>query len=198
MPSVARITVRPHRGGLLFALFALALAATAAVLVAGASAARSAPAKLKVFGAFATPIEEPWDGVIHAALTKAKKAGQIDYAFTDDIGYSGNMERVLRQVAAKNKPDIIFGDAFGNEEAVRRVASAFPKIAFVFGSETHSSFGPVLSATVLGQFFNNVLPAGAVVLQSHALTLRRVALSRRATLRPERHAAGAAAGLQNR
>jgi basic membrane protein A len=134
MPSVARITVRPHRGGLLFALFALALAATAAVLVAGASAARSAPAKLKVFGAFATPIEEPWDGVIHAALTKAKKAGQIDYAFTDDIGYSGNMERVLRQVAAKNKPDIIFGDAFGNEEAVRRVASAFPKIAFVFGS----------------------------------------------------------------
>ena len=44
------------------------------------------------------------------------------------------MERVLRQVAGKNKPDVIFGDAFGNEEAVRRVAKAFPQIAFVFGS----------------------------------------------------------------
>ena len=111
----------------------LALAVTvAAILSATASAAQ--PAKLKVFGAFATPIEEPWDGVIHAALTRAKNSGQIDYTFTDDIGYSGNMERVLRQVAGKQKPNIIFGDAFGNEEAVRRVAKQFPKIAFVFGS----------------------------------------------------------------
>ena len=113
------------------ALLALAIAVTA-VLSATANAA--APAKLKVFGAFATPIEEPWDGVIHAALTRAKNSGQIDYTFTDDIGYSGNMERVLRQVAAKQKPNVIFGDAFGNEEAVRRVAKQFPKIAFVFGS----------------------------------------------------------------
>ena len=33
---------------------------------------------------------------------------------------------------------MIFGDAFGNEEAVRRVAAEFPEIAFVFGS----GFGP--------------------------------------------------------
>ena len=113
----------------------LVLALAAGVLLSSiATAAPAAKGKLKVFGAFATPIEEPWDGVIHAALTKAKNAGQIDYSFSDDIGYSGNMERVLRQVAGKNKPDIIFGDAFGNEEAVRRVAKAFPKIAFVFGS----------------------------------------------------------------
>lgn len=44
------------------------------------------------------------------------------------------MERVLREVAEKNKPHIIFGDAFGNEEAVRRVAADYPEIAFVFGS----------------------------------------------------------------
>jgi basic membrane lipoprotein Med (substrate-binding protein (PBP1-ABC) superfamily) len=111
----------------------LALAVTVAAIVS-ATATAAQPAKLKVFGAFATPIEEPWDGVIHSALTRAKNAGQIDYSFTDDIGYSGNMERVLRQVAAKNKPNVIFGDAFGNEEAVRRVAKQFPKIAFVFGS----------------------------------------------------------------
>jgi basic membrane protein A and related proteins len=110
------------------------LALVVAVVAVLSATASAAPAKLKVFGAFATPIEEPWDGVIHSALTRAEKAGQVEYDFTDDIGYSGNMERVLRQVAGRNSPDIIFGDAFGNEEAVRRVAKAFPKIAFVFGS----------------------------------------------------------------
>lgn len=89
---------------------------------------------LKVYGAYATPIEEPWDGVIHAALLAAKDAGTIDYEYTENIGYSGDMERILRQVADEKKPDIIFGDAFGNEEAVRRVAADYPKIAFVFGS----------------------------------------------------------------
>ena len=94
---------------------------------------------VKVFGAYATPIEEPWDGVIHAALNKAKEEGQIEYTYTEDIGYAGDMERVLREVANEQKPDVIFGDAFGNEEAVRRVAKDFPEIAFVFGS----GLGPV-------------------------------------------------------
>jgi basic membrane lipoprotein Med (substrate-binding protein (PBP1-ABC) superfamily) len=44
------------------------------------------------------------------------------------------MERVLRETAEQQKPDVIFGDAFGNEEAVRRVAAEYPGIAFVFGS----------------------------------------------------------------
>jgi basic membrane protein A len=131
MPTHPKTSVLRPRA--LLSLVALAL--VAALLVgAGATASPAAKAKLKVFGAFATPIEEPWDGVIHAALNKAQSSGDIEYTFTDDIGYSGNMERVLRQVAGKNKPHIIFGDAFGNEEAVRRVAKAFPKIAFVFGS----------------------------------------------------------------
>jgi len=89
---------------------------------------------LSVFGAYATAIEEPWDGVIHSALQKAQTDGRIAYEFTDDIGYAGDMERVLREVAEQKKPDIIFGDAFGNEEAVRRVAKDYPEIAFVFGS----------------------------------------------------------------
>jgi len=92
------------------------------------------PKTLKVFAAFATPIEEPWDGVIHQALLSAEADGLIDYDYTDDIGYAGDMERVLREVSEQQKPDIIFGDAFGNEEAVRRVAADYPEIAFVFGS----------------------------------------------------------------
>lgn len=90
--------------------------------------------KLKVFGAFATPIEEPWDGVIHAALQKAQDDGKIEYTYQEAIGYSGDMERVLREVCEQQKPDLIMGDAFGNEEAVRRVAKDFPEVAFAFGS----------------------------------------------------------------
>ncbi|MEN4011223.1 MAG: BMP family protein [Chloroflexota bacterium] len=86
------------------------------------------------FGAFATPVEEPWVGVIHTALQKAADEGKIRYEHTDDIGYAGDMERVLREVSEKQKPVAIFGDAFGNEEAVRRVAKDYPEIAFVFGS----------------------------------------------------------------
>ncbi|HIE38532.1 MAG TPA: BMP family ABC transporter substrate-binding protein [Anaerolineae bacterium] len=86
------------------------------------------------YAAFATPIEEPWDGVIHTALQEAADAGQIQYEWTDDIGYAGDMERVLREIAETRHPAAIFGDAFGNEEAVRRVAADYPDIAFVFGS----------------------------------------------------------------
>lgn len=89
---------------------------------------------VKVFGAYATQIEEPWDGVIHSALQAEADAGRITYTFTDDIGYSGDMERVLRETAEQDQPDIIFGDAFGNEEAARAVAADYPDIAFVFGS----------------------------------------------------------------
>jgi basic membrane protein A and related proteins len=89
---------------------------------------------LTVFGAYATQIEEPWDGVIHSALQAEADAGRIEYTFTDDIGYAGDMERVLRETAESEQPDIIFGDAFGNEEAARAVAADYPDIAFVFGS----------------------------------------------------------------
>ncbi len=113
----------------------LAAAALLALTVtAGGTAATAQDEPLKVFGAYATQIEEPWDGVIHAALQAEEDAGRIVYDYSDDIGYSGDMELVLRDVAELDQPDIIFGDAFGNEEAVRRVASDYPEIAFVFGS----------------------------------------------------------------
>lgn len=111
-----------------------------AALVLGACGGTAAPdgdddgETLKVFGAYATQIEEPWDGVIHTALQAEVEAGRIEYTFTDDIGYAGDMERVLRETAEQEQPDIIFGDAFGNEEAARAVAADYPEIAFVFGS----------------------------------------------------------------
>ncbi len=108
------------------------------VIVPGPEVVATAPPEtqktLVVFGAFAAPVVEPWDGVIHAALNKAMDSGQIEYTFTENLGYAGDLERVLRETADQLKPDIIFGDAFGNEEAVRRVAADYPEIAFVFGS----------------------------------------------------------------
>jgi basic membrane protein A len=109
------------------ALLALTVTASSAAVVA-----QDEP--LKVFGAYATEIEEPWDGVIHAALDAEAAAGRIDYTFGDALGYSGDMELTLREVAELDQPDVIFGDAFGNEEAVRSVAADYPEIAFVFGS----------------------------------------------------------------
>jgi len=124
-------------------LFPLTLVVILSLLLSSCAAPESVPmedntGKLKVFGAFATPIEEPWDGVIHAALQKAQDEGKIEYTYTEDIGYSGDMERVLREVCEQQKPALVVGDAFGNEEAVRRVAADYPEIAFAFGS----GFGP--------------------------------------------------------
>lgn len=115
-------------------MLAVALIVT---LLAGATVSVSqAQAKvLKVFGAYATPLEEPWPNVIHQALLAAEKDGQITYKHTDNIGYTGDMEKVLRDAADKEQPDLIIGDGFGNEEAIRLVAADYPQIAFAFGSE---------------------------------------------------------------
>src|SRR6476620_6072937 len=97
---------------------AAAMSAAALITVASVGLAQSpsAPAPggapLAVVGAFATKITEPWDGVIDSALNAAQAAGKVTYTFQDDIGYDGQMEPVLREMAAGG-PAIIFGDAFG-------------------------------------------------------------------------------------
>jgi basic membrane protein A len=90
--------------------------------------------KVSVFGVFATPLEEPWDGAIHAALTSVAEDGEITYDHVDDLGTADEMERALRDIIASEDPDVIVGDAFAAEDAVREVAKEFPETAFVFGS----------------------------------------------------------------
>ncbi len=87
---------------------------------------------LKVVAIFATPIEEPWDGCIHQALLKAEELLGIEYEWAESTPYP-DFERVIREYADKGF-DLIMGDAFGSEEAVRRVARDYPEIAFCFGS----------------------------------------------------------------
>lgn len=117
------------------ALALLTLLAVFAVGVWGSGSPASAQDKLSVYGIYATPLEEPWPNVIHQALLAAEAAGEITYKHTDNIGYAGDMEKVMRDVAEKEKPALIIGDGFGNEEAIRAVAADYTDIAFAFGSE---------------------------------------------------------------
>lgn len=87
-----------------------------------------------IYGVFATPLEEPWDGAIHAALQSAVEDGVIEYKHVDNVNTSDAMERTLRNIATNEQPDAIMGDAFAAEEAVRTVAADFPEIPFAFGS----------------------------------------------------------------
>lgn len=87
-----------------------------------------------VYGVFATPLEEPWDGAVHAALQAAADAGEITYKHTDSNDSDDKMTRTLNDLVSNEKPAIIVGDAFSSEDAVRAVAKAHPDVQFVFGS----------------------------------------------------------------
>jgi basic membrane protein A len=106
------------------------------VLGAAALAApwRSAAAAggVKIAGVFGTPIEEPWVNQIHVALLKAKGQLGVSYKWSESVKAS-DFGRVLREYAERGS-DLIMGDAFTDEQAARRVAKAYPKVAFVMGS----------------------------------------------------------------
>jgi len=119
-----------------------ALAAGVAMLLAGACGGTTGDEgsgdgsgdRPLIYGVFATPLEEPWDGAIHAALEDAADRGEIEYKHVDNLSTSDAMERSLRDIAINEQPDAIIGDAFAAEEAVRAVAAEFPDIPFAFGS----------------------------------------------------------------
>ena len=113
---------------------AIALAAMASGPVAQATTIPGAEEPLLVYGVFATPLEEPWDGAIHAAIEAVAEGGSIEYKWVDGLGTSDEMERGLRDIIETDDPDIIIGDAFAAEEAVRAVAADYPDTAFAFGS----------------------------------------------------------------
>lgn len=88
--------------------------------------------KTRVAAVFATPIEEPWDGCIHKALLRAKNELGVEYEWAESVA-NPDFERVVREFAGRGF-DLVMGDAFGSEEAVRRAARDFPRVAFCFGS----------------------------------------------------------------
>jgi basic membrane protein A len=124
MSWVGRTTGRRRRPGLVGGLTASALVLAACGGATGDEAGES-PADdstVLVFGAYATPLEEPWDGAIHAALTAVAEDGEISYEHVDNLATADEMERALRDIIATEKPDVIVGDAFAAADVVRAVA----------------------------------------------------------------------------
>ena len=101
----------------------------------GSAAVVAQDEPLKVFGAYATQIEEPWDGVIHAALQAEADAGRIEYTYR-------RRHRLLRRHGAdpaRGRPSSTCRtSSSATPSATRRPCAPWrptiPDIAFVFGS----------------------------------------------------------------
>lgn len=103
-------------------------------VTAGAEAKR----QITVRAVFQTPISEPWDGAIHAAILAVAdefkaKGINVDYQFVDRKIDPRDYELALRDAA--RVADIVFLDAFLKEDIARRVAKDFKNVAFAAGSE---------------------------------------------------------------
>ena len=114
-----------------------AVAALAALAAASAAPAVMAQDEepLAVKAVYSSVIEEPWDGVIHAALEAEAAAGRITYTFQDDIGYAGDMELVAaRDRRGRAARPSSSATPSATRRPSRRVAADYPDIPFVFGS----------------------------------------------------------------
>jgi basic membrane protein A len=107
---------------------------TSEAATATASAGSASGEPLLVYGVYATALEEPWDGAIHTALQSVADSGAITYKYVDGLATADAMESGLRDIIDSEHPDLIVGDAFAAEDAVRRVAADNPDTAFAFGS----------------------------------------------------------------
>ena len=94
--------------------------------------------KLVVRAVFQTPVSEPWDGAIHAAILDVakefeEKGIEVDYQFVDRKSDPKEYELALEDAA--KVADIVFLEAFLKEDIARRVAKKYPNVAFAAGSE---------------------------------------------------------------
>lgn len=106
-------------------------------LLALAAAAASpglarAQAKLKVAAIYTVPFEQQWVSRIHKALKAAEARGEIEYKATENVA-NADYERVVREYATGGH-QLIVGESFAVEAAVRKLAKDFPKTAFLMGS----------------------------------------------------------------
>lgn len=93
-----------------------------------------APARVPtVFAAYATPLEEPWNQVIHQALQGAEQAGRIAYAWQDKLATPAAMTSALNSALVR-RPDVIVADGVEALDAIKAVAAANPGISFLVGT----------------------------------------------------------------
>jgi len=107
-----------------------------AAAAAGQAGAQAARGPVKVASIYTVPIEQQWVSRLHAALKTAEGRGDTTYKWSENVA-NNDYERVLRGYAEEGA-ELIVGEIFGVERAVRRVAATYPKVAMLMGS----SFGP--------------------------------------------------------
>ncbi|MFT5706146.1 MAG: basic membrane protein A [Oceanospirillaceae bacterium] len=100
-------------------------------LLSPIAASVAAAETIKVAGIYTQPIQQKWDARLHTALLKAQKAGDIEYVFSEKVS-NADYARVMRQYA-ENGVDLVVGEAFGIGREARKVAKAYPEVAFLMG-----------------------------------------------------------------
>lgn len=110
----------------------LALLAIATLGCQGLAYGQTVQGKIKVAAIYSVPYEQQWVGRIHQALKAAEARGDIEYKSTENIA-NADYERVVREYAMQGQ-DLIVGEAFPLETAMRKVARDFPKTGFLMGS----------------------------------------------------------------
>jgi len=90
------------------------------------------PAKLRVAVIYVTPIEEPWNTVLHEAMTWATKELDVEYVYSEKVD-TADVERVEREYIAAGY-EIIFAHSWGFHPVTIKVAEEFPDVSFAQGS----------------------------------------------------------------
>ncbi|NIZ10606.1 BMP family protein [Pseudooceanicola sp. HF7] len=97
-----------------------------------APALRAQGAPVKVAGIHASPVENAWNSVLHAAMVAADAEGVIDYTFSEGVSAT-DYPRAMREYAEAGNV-LIVGEAYAVEREARSVAADYPDTAFLLGS----------------------------------------------------------------
>jgi basic membrane lipoprotein Med (substrate-binding protein (PBP1-ABC) superfamily) len=136
MPKPSNTIASPSRRRTVAAL-ALLAAGLASLAGLPLRAQQPQPAGVPVvFAAYATPLEEPWNMVVHDALLSAQRGGRIRYSWQDDLTTADKIAAAIRAELPK-RPDIIVADAEGGDGQIREIAAVNPTIAFLIGTAEH-------------------------------------------------------------
>jgi len=85
-----------------------------------------------VFAAYVTPVAEPWNAVIHAALLEARDAGRITYQWKEALATTEKQLDAVTEAVA-DRPDIVVADAADAAEELLALARRHPGVAFLLG-----------------------------------------------------------------
>jgi basic membrane lipoprotein Med (substrate-binding protein (PBP1-ABC) superfamily) len=101
-------------------------------LLAAPAILRAQSSPVKVAGVHASPVENAWNSVLHAAMVAANDEGVIDYSFSEGISGT-DYPRAMREYAEAGNV-LIVGESYAVEREARQVAADYPETAFLMGS----------------------------------------------------------------